>query len=431
MPGPAKRKNSIVQPRKSRRPRQGLFVCTVALSCACGRFIADAPQVDGDAQPGDGGATIVDAAAAADAADAADAMAARSRGRISAGGGHSCAIVNGAAYCWGRNGSGQVGLSPDAATIVATPTKVEGLPTVVAIAAGSDHTCAIDVDQRLWCWGVNGNGQTGNGTASASALPPQQALAPSGVAGYLQGVDSVVCGRSTFVLVGDRAFSTGDLSRYGLGRGSVEDNRFAPIQADAGTTFVAARDYEGCAVVDGSVLTWGQNSSDQIVPGGEDGGLFLPVQLVHDAGRAIECGIGAHGCGLVDDGAVFCWGDPRGSGAPTGVVAPHIVGGLASITSIHVGKGAFTCALAANGDVWCLGEQLYGHLGNGLTSAGVATTPQIVQGLTAVEISAGYEHTCALRTDGRVVCWGSNASGQLGPQASGGASGTPVVVPLP
>jgi hypothetical protein len=55
---------------------------------------------------------------------------------------------------------------------------VDGLPTGVAVtlvAAGTDHTCALTADDRLFCWGDNANGQVGSGGSSV-AVPQQIAL---------------------------------------------------------------------------------------------------------------------------------------------------------------------------------------------------------------------------------------------------------------
>lgn len=75
---------------------------------------------------------------------------------------HTCALEDGAVWCWGGNEEGQLGnglLSTDSSDVVSVPTRVEGLPEqVAALAAGRDHTCAATAD-GVWCWGLNDNGQ--------------------------------------------------------------------------------------------------------------------------------------------------------------------------------------------------------------------------------------------------------------------------------
>ena len=72
-----------------------------------------------------------------------------------------------------------------------------------------------------------------------------------------------------------------------------------------------------------------------------------------------------------------------------------------------------------NGAVLCWGLNTSGQL-DGTPGAGATGTPSLGPGRTAVAISAGGSHTCAVLDDGSVRCWGANSSGQLG--FSGGGS---------
>jgi len=85
----------------------------------------------------------------------------------------------------------------------------------------------------------------------------------------------------------------------------------------------------------------------------------------------------------------------------------------AGLTSVAAG-GHHTCALSGSNGVVCWGDNQFGQMGDGTTT--MRTTPTAVSGLGSgvVTIAAGWRHTCALTTTGRVKCWGYNASGQLG-----------------
>ena len=90
---------------------------------------------------------------------------------ISAGAKHTCAVLDtGALYCWGLNASQQLG--DGTATLRPQPTQVYGLSSgVAAVAAGSDHTCAMTTTSDVKCWGWNGYGQLGDGTNIVRSQP--------------------------------------------------------------------------------------------------------------------------------------------------------------------------------------------------------------------------------------------------------------------
>ena len=137
-----------------------------------------------------------------------------------------------------------------------------------------------------------------------------------------------------------------------------------------------------------------------------------------------------HGCALRYDGTVWCFGaDDVGqlgygmtSDMPSAM--PHQVLVLstgAPITDvIALGAGRdHTCAVRADGSVWCWGDDGQGQLGDGGTMDQLAAVPATLASdsspLTGVaEVDGGDCTTCARRGDGSVLCWGCNSAGQLG-----------------
>ncbi|CAN5823774.1 hypothetical protein BH11MYX4_BH11MYX4_39780 [soil metagenome] len=75
---------------------------------------------------------------------------------------------------------------------------------------------------------------------------------------------------------------------------------------------------------------------------------------------------------------------------------------------------AHTCARKPNLSVKCWGDDLGGQLGTGGKSDGGSATPQVVAIPDAIRIAAGANHTCVVRTGGKVSCWGNNQDGQIG-----------------
>jgi hypothetical protein len=143
---------------------------------------------------------------------------------------------------------------------------------------------------------------------------------------------------------------------------------------------------------------------------------------------------GDFGCALSKSGTVSCWGDNTvgqlGQGNCTGAsTTDHtlVVPGLSNITQIAAGY-RYACALRNDGAVFCWGYNTQGQVGNGATSTCVpspvqVTLPSGIGSVTAV--AAGFYHTCVAR-EGEVFCWGRNVSGQLG---TGTASTTPQLQP--
>jgi alpha-tubulin suppressor-like RCC1 family protein len=110
----------------------------------------------------------------------------------------------------------------------------------------------------------------------------------------------------------------------------------------------------------------------------------------------------------------------RAPGAYTSTLSATVAGAARTATQAvqvvgqPVAAGVYhSCALKPNGTVACWGRNTFGPLGNGTTTD--ATTTVAVTGLNdAVAIAAGNDHSCALKTSGTVVCWGFNNRGQLG-----------------
>ena len=108
------------------------------------------------------------------------------------------------------------------------------------------------------------------------------------------------------------------------------------------------------------------------------------------------------------------WGTPR-CGLIKQLSAPS------ALPNIDVSAGSqHTCSIRTDGSIWCWGANGNGQLGNGTTTDSNAPMPVTApatwsaNGLKATHVAAGGSHTCALMSDSSVWCWGANASGQLG-----------------
>jgi len=124
-----------------------------------------------------------------------------------------------------------------------------------------------------------------------------------------------------------------------------------------------------------------------------------------------------HGCALTATGGVVCWGynaqGQVGDGTTTNRLTPVQVTGLNSGVTQLVAGDYHTCAITSAGTAMCWGSNASGELGDGTTTNRL--TPVQVTGLTGVaRLSAGQGFTCARLDTGAVKCWGKGADGRLG-----------------
>ncbi len=336
---------------------------------------------------------------------------------------HTCAVAGGAAYCWGRNHYGQLGIGN--VTGQPSPTAVNGLSSgVVAMYAGDDHTCALNTSNALFCWGGNTYGQLGDGSTTHKLSPPASA--------NFSGVSTAALGGQHTCVIKSGAVECAGNNAYGqLGNGTTTDAS-TPVQAIAsGATSVAAGDFHTCAVVSGAVRCWGRNNHGQLGTNTLNDSP-TPVQVIASGASQVFAG-DLHTCALMTNGEVLCWGRNHrgqlGDGtlinkySPTGVTGYSAAPGtlpppfIATATPIPPGALAIaagsrhTCALT-NGSIKCWGANALGQLGN--NSAVTSFVPVDVSGYAvsppptdpAVSISAGTSTSCLVAQSGEVKCWG-------------------------
>jgi alpha-tubulin suppressor-like RCC1 family protein len=267
-------------------------------------------------------------------------------------------------------------------TLAAVP-----LRNVVAVAAGYDHSCALDSIGRAYCWGDGLWGQLGRGTRDADAFAE-------------------------------------------------------PVLTDLPLREIVVGENFSCGLtVGGAALCWGLNWFGQVGLSQQDS-----PSCVHPAGGRLACSLvpvpvsvsepftslaagAAHVCGLTSGRSVYCWGDNVSGqlGADdTGERCdqyytqqqscssrPLRVQGGVSFQTLTAGKW-HTCGLTVAGDVYCWGLNSNGQLGSGDTAQSAVPKQVAAGGVHFSTISAGGWHTCGLAYDGLTYCWGANGSGQLG-----------------
>lgn len=228
------------------------------------------------------------------------------------------------------------------------------------------HSACLMSDGSCWCWGSNNNGQLGDNTTTNKSVPT-----------------SVVGAHS-----------------------------FIQISAGGGNNW----NFSGGLKADGSVWTWGMNNVYQL---GDDtaASKSSPVSVVGNHSFIKLCMGHYNGAGLKSDGSVWAWGyGPYGAvgdntgasrSSPTKVVGEHSFVDLA-------GGAANFMAIKSDGTIWGWGMNDSGQLGdNSITNR---LSPVSVVGnhsFTAIAFKCSLSMFCALKSDGTVWTWGTNAQGNL------------------
>lgn len=406
-------------------------------------------------------------------------------------GGEICAIAPDASvWCWGpdyrfiggdASGAGQAPSSEE-------PRLIEGVESVTAIAAGTNHTCAANIDGDLWCWGVNVGGEL---QIESTIIEEPGTIVP-GVEAKQLSAGHMSCA----ITLDDTVSCWGIDLRPGNG-GLPSTTPVPPTEVDGvtGAVDVSAAFLHACAALtDGTVTCWGYNVAGEVGfpappdPYSPDALVAHPPTPVDGFNDATEVSAGnAHSCSaggaiarcwgadtsgqlgdgttvgdsspvevlmppmttsvdLVDSGHTFscarvavqffgvvaaCWGSNAsgqlGDSTTTDRTAP-VGTGIVTPKSIATG-GTHACAIDSADDVYCWGANDSGQVGTGGQSVSVPAASQVT-GFTStpVEVAAGNEHSCALLADGSVACWGSNAYHQTGQTVYGDVL-TPTTVP--
>ena len=331
---------------------------------------------------------------------------------VAAGGQHSCAVLrDGGVVCWGDNASGQLGDSTT--TSSPTPVRARGITNAIAVTVGRAHSCALLASGRVQCWGDNQWGQVGNGAQFDATVPYDvSGITTATAIGAGAGADH------TCAVISGGAIRCWGLNSQGqLGDGTTVYRR-TPVAVSglSGTTQVSAGTRHTCArLTDGTLRCWGYGAFGQL----GDGTTLNRPAPASVSGITTATSIAAGGdstCSRLADGTVRCWGygayGQLGNGSTADRATPVVVSTITSASMVTVGS-LHACARLESGALSCWGRGADGRLGSGATTD--RTTPIAVSRITsATAVSAGDVHTCAVLTSGAVACWGGNASGQLG-----------------
>ncbi|MEQ1878055.1 MAG: hypothetical protein ABL958_15540 [Bdellovibrionia bacterium] len=307
------------------------------------------------------------------------------------------------------------------------------LGDVIQIAAGDDAACALISDGTIRCWGSNDDGQLGGPTSPTpfKATTVRGITTATGIAvGGFFGCASLANGSV-------RCWGLGTLGRLGDG---TQNDSSTPVQVFGitnATSKISAGKYNACVILStGSIKCWGTNSQNGNGVAGVNScnvpnDCDLSPVTVFGITTATEISVGyPSACAILADTTVRCWGGNNSGGIGNGTIntapTPVVATGVSGATKISVGNFFHACALVTNGEVQCWGDNRQGQLGTGSEiGPQTCTTACSKTAITAndytgaaftgvTSLSAGYNFTCVVQSDGKIQCFGLNGDGELG-----------------
>ncbi len=372
---------------------------------------------------------------------------------------HTISVNNaGLVYSWGDNSAGSFGDSTTTSSSVPVVAYTAGVlsgKTITAVGAGNSYSIALASDGTVYSWGANGQGQLGDNSTTSRIAP---------VAVYSDGVLSgktitaiATGGSHTLALASDgTVYAWGWNGDGQLGNNSTTDSSIpvavntSGVLAGKTITKIAAGSNHSIAIdSDGAVYTWGSNSDGQL-GNNSTTDSSVPVAVNTSgvlSGKSLTAITGGsrHTLAVSTEGRIYCWGtnssSQLGDSSSSGTLVPLTVdttGVLSGKTMTAVAAGQLhSVALASDGTVYAWGSNGAGTLGNNSTTDSkipvAVYTDGVLSGKTITAIGCGEYHTIALGSDGTVYCWGFNMTGALGNNTTDNSS-VPVEVsgaPLP
>lgn len=363
---------------------------------------------------------------------------------IAAGESHACVVTAaGHVSCWGWNGTGALGIGPEASWHTKA-VEVPGITDATSLAAGDAMTCAIRAGGKVTCWG------TWDISRPASGLPfPVPGL---------EGVKKLSFG-ANFACALTQAGTVacfGDNSAGQAGTGKRASRFFdvttpTPVAGLSDAIDIAGGRLDACALrKGGKAVCWGVRAGSIA-----KGPALTPVAMPQAGEGLTRLFLGPdHGCAEKADGKLACfWGFPISANEAEAKAEPPLskvldlvatshavwalnaagevlqfgersrlypmatVSGLTDATLVGVGEG-MGCALRRDGTAACWGATGGSFISSGsmaTPTAGLDPTARAVPGIAqATSLTVGWAHACVGHADGTASCWGANDQGQLG-----------------
>jgi len=335
---------------------------------------------------------------------------------------------DGTLWAWGNSQNGRTGGAGGAGG--ANPVQISHYAWRSVFAANT-HTMAIREDGTLWATGSNVVGQTGLGLTAGNTA----ALTQVGVERwrYVSPSSVAVNGHTMAIREDGTLWGWGN---NGDGENGTGAARAAPTQVGTDNNWRSVstgRSHTMAIRNDGTLWGWGSNTNSE---NGTGAGRAAPAQVGTDNNwQSVSAG-SSYTMAIRNDGTLWAWGSNAGGktglGPTTGnTAAPTQVGVerwryVSAVVSADANR--HTVAIRNDGTLWAWGSNAGGRTGLGISAGNTGNPAQIGADNDWRSISAGAVHTMAIREGGTLWTWGSNAGGRTGLGVSTGNTGTPTHV---
>jgi alpha-tubulin suppressor-like RCC1 family protein len=323
-------------------------------------------------------------------------------------------FTQGGLWGWGSNFNGQLGTGNR--THRSSPVQtITGGTNWTRVSAGTDHTAAIKTDGTLWTWGSNGNGRLGDNSGTVRSSPVQTVSAGT-------NWKQVDCGENyTAAIKTDGTLWLWGANAAGqLGTGNITQ-RSSPVQTLGGGTnwkTISVGSLHIAAIkTDGSLWLWGSNNGGQLGDNTNAVRRSSPVQTVSGGVSWLQVSAGYnHTAAIKTDGTLWLWGSNINS--QLGISGTDRSSPVQTVSAgtnwKQVATGhSHTVAIKTDGTLWTWGSNSRGELGDGTVTRRSSPVQTVSAGTNWKQVSAGYNYTTAIKTDGTLWTWGSNGNGQL------------------
>ena len=343
-------------------------------------------------------------------------------------------------YGWGENPSGLLGESSTllykTPTLVTSPTYNQG-ESLSDIQMGRSHALLLTSTGRVFAWGLNTNGQLGDGSVISKTTPT---LISFNSLSSNERVTSIAAGYDHSLAVTNlgRVFAWGLNTSGQLGNGGNSTLRSSPTLitlpnlnvSESIASIQASANHSMVLTSASRVFAWGFNTNGELGIGSTSSAntpALVTFNSLNQGETISNLYVGEfHNFALTSSKRVWSWGSNNSNqinnSSSVRLTSPTIVSfsGLIqgeTISTLILGS-QHSLAMTSNARVYAWGDNEFGQLGNGstqrLTSPTLITIPNLAQGESVLSIHAGFKHTFALTSNNHIYAWGLNTQGQLG-----------------